>query len=177
MVVTGPRSPNAGELVPMTFDTALAGSGIVAVSISGEVATAMFRAGRTRRSRRRRRRSTARTRTSPASRCPASPPRCTQWSSGSRRTGHNVVGYLPATTGSPAQLQAVGRARRALRSPRPRRGGQYACGQGRRRQDPRRRGRQRVRRGGGARRRCDACASSRAAATCCSASGRARSSG
>jgi hypothetical protein len=32
LVVTGPRSPNAGELVPMTFDTALAGSGIVAAA-------------------------------------------------------------------------------------------------------------------------------------------------
>jgi hypothetical protein len=42
IVVTGPRSPNAGELVPMTFDTALAGSGIVGVSITGETATAMF---------------------------------------------------------------------------------------------------------------------------------------
>jgi hypothetical protein len=35
LIVTGPRSPNAGELVPMTFDTALAGSGIVAASIDG----------------------------------------------------------------------------------------------------------------------------------------------
>ena len=34
IVVTGPRSPNAGETIPMTFDTALAGSGIVAASIS-----------------------------------------------------------------------------------------------------------------------------------------------
>ena len=33
LVVTGPRSPNAGEVVPMTFDTALAGSGIVAASV------------------------------------------------------------------------------------------------------------------------------------------------
>src|SRR5688572_666403 len=38
LVVTGPRSPNAGALVPMTFDTAIAGSGIPAASISGEVA-------------------------------------------------------------------------------------------------------------------------------------------
>ena len=38
LVVTGPRSPNAGELVPMTFDTAIAGSGIPAASISGAVA-------------------------------------------------------------------------------------------------------------------------------------------
>ena len=35
LVVTGPRSPNAGETIPMSFDTALAGSGIVAASISG----------------------------------------------------------------------------------------------------------------------------------------------
>jgi hypothetical protein len=43
LVVTGPRSPNAGELAPMTFDTALAGSGIVAVSITGQVAQDIFR--------------------------------------------------------------------------------------------------------------------------------------
>ncbi len=36
LVVTGPRSPNAGQTVPMTFDTALAGSGIPAASISGK---------------------------------------------------------------------------------------------------------------------------------------------
>lgn len=38
LVVTGPRSPNAGETIPMSFDTALAGSGIVAASISAEAA-------------------------------------------------------------------------------------------------------------------------------------------
>ena len=37
-----PASPNAGELVPMTFDTALAGSGIVAISVTGEMAKALF---------------------------------------------------------------------------------------------------------------------------------------
>ncbi|MBI4265626.1 MAG: M28 family peptidase [Acidobacteria bacterium] len=37
LVVTGPRSPNAGETIPMTFDTALAGSGIPAASIGREV--------------------------------------------------------------------------------------------------------------------------------------------
>jgi hypothetical protein len=42
LVVTGPRSPNAGETIPMSFDTALAGSGIVAASISGEVAQKLF---------------------------------------------------------------------------------------------------------------------------------------
>ena len=36
LVITGPRSPNAGAVVPMGFDTAIAGSGIVAASLSGE---------------------------------------------------------------------------------------------------------------------------------------------
>jgi hypothetical protein len=44
LVVTGPRSPNAGETVPMSFDTALAGSGIVAASISSRVGQALFAA-------------------------------------------------------------------------------------------------------------------------------------
>ena len=43
-MVTGPRSPNAGELVKMTFDTAVASSGIVAASIAGVVAEAIFAA-------------------------------------------------------------------------------------------------------------------------------------
>jgi hypothetical protein len=43
LVVTGPRSPNAGEIIPMSFDTALAGSGIVAASISGDVASVLLR--------------------------------------------------------------------------------------------------------------------------------------
>jgi len=42
LVVTGPRSPNAGETVPMTFDTAISGSGIVAASVGGDVAAALF---------------------------------------------------------------------------------------------------------------------------------------
>ena len=44
LVVTGPRSPNAGETIPMSFDTALAGSGIVAASISGDAAREIFAA-------------------------------------------------------------------------------------------------------------------------------------
>jgi hypothetical protein len=44
LVVTGPRSPNAGEIVPMSFDSALSGSGIAAASISGTVAQALFTA-------------------------------------------------------------------------------------------------------------------------------------
>src|SRR4029078_13532076 len=42
VVVTGPRSPNAGLTVPMAFDTALAGSGTPAASVSGAFASALF---------------------------------------------------------------------------------------------------------------------------------------
>jgi Zn-dependent M28 family amino/carboxypeptidase len=42
LVITGPRSPNAGEVVPMSFDTALAGSGLVAASANGDVANAIL---------------------------------------------------------------------------------------------------------------------------------------
>lgn len=42
LLVTGPRSPNAGQTIPMRFDTALAGSGIVAASVSDAVAKALF---------------------------------------------------------------------------------------------------------------------------------------
>jgi hypothetical protein len=44
LMVTGPRSPNAGETIPVSFDTAIAGSGIVAASISARVADALFAA-------------------------------------------------------------------------------------------------------------------------------------
>ena len=42
LLVTGPRSPNAGELTALTFDTAASGSGIVAASITGELAERLF---------------------------------------------------------------------------------------------------------------------------------------
>ncbi|HYE87974.1 MAG TPA: M28 family peptidase [Vicinamibacterales bacterium] len=44
VVVTGPRSPNAGSTVPMSFDTAIAGSGLVAVSINSAAAAPIFQA-------------------------------------------------------------------------------------------------------------------------------------
>ena len=44
LVVAGPNSPNAGKLIPMTFDNSLAGSGIVAASVSSAVADALFAA-------------------------------------------------------------------------------------------------------------------------------------
>jgi hypothetical protein len=42
LVVTGPRSPNAGAMVPMTADTAVADSGIAAASVSLAVAETLF---------------------------------------------------------------------------------------------------------------------------------------
>jgi Tol biopolymer transport system component len=42
LVVTGPTSPNAGELAKLDFDTSLSGSGLVAASISGKTAEALL---------------------------------------------------------------------------------------------------------------------------------------
>lgn len=42
IVVTGPRSPNAGALVPLTFDTAVSDSGIVAATVDGELGAAII---------------------------------------------------------------------------------------------------------------------------------------
>ncbi len=42
LVVTGPNSPQAGELLPLTGDGALAGSGVLAASISGAVADVLL---------------------------------------------------------------------------------------------------------------------------------------
>jgi hypothetical protein len=45
LVVTGPRSPNAGLTIPMSFDTALSGSGIAAASVSIAPASMMLATG------------------------------------------------------------------------------------------------------------------------------------
>ena len=42
LVITGPNSPNAGELTPLTNDGSHSGSGIVAASISTAVAEALL---------------------------------------------------------------------------------------------------------------------------------------
>src|SRR5207249_1357429 len=44
LVVTGPNSPNAGQLAPLTFDTSLSGSGIIAASINDKVAATILSA-------------------------------------------------------------------------------------------------------------------------------------
>ena len=142
------RTP--ARLAPMTFDTAIAGSGIVAVSVSGDVAATIF-AG------------------------PDKPLAAAQKAlddanphvdrlrdAGCHRvtfTRRSSARSAPATTSSaicrrPTPVtrdrETVGRDRRALRSSRPRRSGQHARWQGRRRKDSLRRRRQRV----GHRRRC-----------------------
>ena len=96
LVVAGPRSPNAGELVPMTFDTALAGSGIVAVSVTGKDAELMFRRSDKTLEEAQKALDSANphvtgfTLPGITARVHASVQRET-------RTGHNVVAYLPAT--------------------------------------------------------------------------------
>jgi Zn-dependent M28 family amino/carboxypeptidase len=98
IVVTGPTSPNAGQLVPMTFDTALAGSGIIAVSVTGETAKALF----------------ARTQDKTLEDAqksldsgnphvagfdlPGVTAQVTAAVEREKQTGHNIVAYLPAST-------------------------------------------------------------------------------
>ena len=99
LVVTGPNSPNAGETVPMTFDTAIAGSGIVAASISAEIAEAILAP-------------TGRSLADLQSALDDANPHVTGMAvpdveielqvavEREHRTGHNVVGYLPASEGA-----------------------------------------------------------------------------
>src|SRR5712691_4665167 len=98
IVVTGPRSPNAGELAPMTFDTAIAGSGIVAISVTGAVAARLFEAV------------PDKPLTASQKSLDDANPHATGFAlpgitakvhavvEREKRTGHNVVAYLPATT-------------------------------------------------------------------------------
>src|SRR6185295_11218464 len=44
LFVTGPNSPNPGVLAPLSFDSSLSGSGIVAMSINDKAADALFTA-------------------------------------------------------------------------------------------------------------------------------------
>jgi Zn-dependent M28 family amino/carboxypeptidase len=97
LVVTGPRSPNAGETIPMSFDTALAGSGIAAASISANVGRAIFAAV------------PDKTLESAQQSLDSGNPHVTGFAipkaqvtiraavERETRTGHNVVAYLPAT--------------------------------------------------------------------------------
>ena len=100
LVVTGPRSPNAGEIVPMTFDTALAGSGIPAASIGGAVADQIFAAS-------------GRTLEAAQEALDSANPHAGGFAIPNvtatirtavvreKQTGHNIAAYLPATAGTP----------------------------------------------------------------------------
>ena len=96
MIVAGPRSPNAGELVPMTFDTALAGSGILAVSITGDDAKLMFRQAEKSLEEAQKSLDDANPHATGFA-LPGVSVRMHAAVERERRTGHNVVGYLPAT--------------------------------------------------------------------------------
>ena len=99
LIVAGPNSPNAGEVIPMSFDTALSGSGIPAASISGAVADAMFRTLG----------DPAKTLAAAQKSLDDANPHATGFALPNltvsihtdvvreKRTGHNVVAYLPAT--------------------------------------------------------------------------------
>ena len=96
IVVTGPTSPNAGELAPMTFDTAIAGSGIVAVSVTGDVAANMFPVDKPLAASQK-----ALDDANPHATGFALPGITVKVHAAverEKRTGHNVVAYLPATT-------------------------------------------------------------------------------
>src|SRR6187200_1726253 len=44
LIVAGPNSPGHGQVIPLTFDTTAASSGIVAVSVNGKIADMLFEA-------------------------------------------------------------------------------------------------------------------------------------
>ncbi|MCU1385109.1 MAG: hypothetical protein JWL71_3806 [Acidobacteria bacterium] len=100
IVVTGPASPNAGELAPMTFDTAIAGSGIVAVTVTGDVAAKIFPADKPLAAAQK-----ALDDANPHAAGFALPGVTASVHAAverERRTGHNVVAYLPAAGAVPA---------------------------------------------------------------------------
>ena len=101
IVVTGPRSPNAGALVPLRFDTAVSDSDIVAATVNGALGAAIIEsAGR------------------PLEEVQASFDSANPHVAGfdlpleatldvrvekREATGHNVIGYLPPTGGVAAE--------------------------------------------------------------------------
>ena len=95
IVVTGPRSPNAGELVALTFDTAVSDSGIVAATVDGRMAKAIIEAS-------------GRSLVEVQASLDTANPHVTGFDlpltaaidvklESSEATGHNVLGYLPPT--------------------------------------------------------------------------------
>ena len=97
LVVTGPRSPNAGALVRMTADTAVADSGIAAASISGAVADTLFELGAGKTLEEAQRELDSGNPHVAGFEIPAEVTLDVQVVR-DQRTGHNVVAYLPPTT-------------------------------------------------------------------------------
>jgi Zn-dependent M28 family amino/carboxypeptidase len=98
LVITGPRSPNAGDVVPMSFDTALAGSGLVAASASGAVAKAMFAALPDKSIESVQKELDSGNPHVAGFAMPALTVAVKAAVERQRQTGHNVIAYLPATT-------------------------------------------------------------------------------
>lgn len=98
LVITGPRSPNAGEVVPMTFDTALAGSGLVAASANGDVAKAIFAAANGRDVEAVQKEFDSGNPHVAGFAIPGLTLTVKAVVEREQRTGHNVAAYLPATT-------------------------------------------------------------------------------
>jgi Zn-dependent M28 family amino/carboxypeptidase len=96
IVVTGPRSPNAGAVVPLTFDTAIAGSGLVAASISGGAAAPIFAAAGKQLEAVQKELDSGNPHVAGFA-IPALTVTLNANVIRQQQTGHNVVGYLPAT--------------------------------------------------------------------------------
>ena len=96
IVVTGPNSPNAGELAPMTFDTALAGSGVVAITIAGDIANRLFAASGKTLAEAQKALDDANPHATGFA-LPGPPVRVEAEVVREKRTGHNVLAQLPAT--------------------------------------------------------------------------------
>ena len=99
VVVTGPRSPNAGEVVPMSFDTAIAGSGIVAASIAGRAAAPIFAAAGKQIEAVQKELDSGNPHVAGFA-IPEATITLTSNVIREQQTGHNVVAYLPATGGA-----------------------------------------------------------------------------
>ena len=101
IVVTGPRSPNAGMLVPMSFDTAIAGSGIVALTISGDAAAPLFTAANKQLEAVQKELDGGNPHVAGFA-IPDLQLRLSAQIVREQQTGNNIVGYLPATTATTA---------------------------------------------------------------------------
>jgi hypothetical protein len=115
IVVTGPRSPNAGKTVPLGFDTAAAGSGIAAVSVDASVAQTLFNGAKQSLEEAQKALDSGNPHVSgfvlPTSQGSEYPVRMSVNVIHETQTARNVIAYLPATTsttGRPKPWVAIG---------------------------------------------------------------------